>query len=112
MPLSNILKSAAGTCRHCGQKAGVLSRSHSGCRRTQGAGFQEMVALAAEDARSHRFDEKTLRLSLAEIARRSFGDGATVNQALGEGWKLDASHSMADGILTQQEEALLQEFRQ
>ena len=70
MPLSNLLKSAAGTCRFCGQKAGVLSRSHSGCRRTYDAGFQEMVALAAEAARTHSFDEKTLRLSLAEIARR------------------------------------------
>ena len=50
MPLSNLLKSAAGTCRFCGQKAGVLSRSHSGCRRTHDAGFQEMVNLAAEAA--------------------------------------------------------------
>ena len=111
MPLSNLLKSAAGTCRYCGQKAGVLSRSHSGCRRTQGAGFQEMVFLAAEAARTHSFDEKILRLSLAEIARRSFGDGATVNRALEEGWKQGVSHSMADGILTQQEETLLRQFR-
>ena len=108
MPLSNLLKSAAGPCRFCGQKAGVLSRSHSQCRRTQGAGFQEMVAVAA---RTHRFDEKALRLSLTEIARRSFGDGATVNQALEEGWKLGVAHSMADGILTQQEETLLRQFR-
>lgn len=111
MPLSNLLKSAAGICRYCGQKAGVLSRSHSQCRRTFDAGFQEMVALAAEAARTHSRGGKTLRLSLSEIARRSFGDGASVNQALEEGWKLGVSHSMADGILTQQEETLLREFR-
>ena len=111
MPLSNLLKSAAGTCRCWGQKAGVLSRSHSGCRRTFDVGLQEMVSLAAEAARTDRFDEKTLRLSLAEIARRSFGDGATVNQALEEGWKLGVTHSMADGILTQQEETLFRQFR-
>ena len=70
-----------------------------------------MVALAAEAARTHSFDEKALRLSLAEIARRSFGDGATVNQALEEGWKQGSLHSTDDGILAQQEETLLREFR-
>ena len=39
-----------------------------------------MVRLAASAAASHTFDEKTLRISLAEIARRSYGDGATINQ--------------------------------
>ena len=79
MPLSNLLKSGAGTCPFCQKKAGVLSRLHSQCRRTFDTSFQEMVNLAAEAARTHRFNEKTLRLSLAEIARRSYGDGATVN---------------------------------
>ncbi len=38
-----------------------------------------MVAIAAEAAGTHVFDEKTLRLTLAEIADRSYGGGATVN---------------------------------
>ena len=46
MPLSNLLKSAAGTCRFCNQKAGILSREHQGCRRTHQAGWYEMVRLA------------------------------------------------------------------
>ena len=80
MPLSSLLKSAAGTCPFCHQKAGILSREHPECRRTCQAGWNEMVNLAAQTAASHTFDEKTLRLSLAEIARRSFGDGNTVNR--------------------------------
>ena len=40
-----------------------------------------MVNLAAEAARTHNFDEKPLRLTLAEIARKSYGDGTTANQA-------------------------------
>ena len=28
MPLSNLLKSAAGTCPFCRQKAGILPREH------------------------------------------------------------------------------------
>ena len=111
LPLSNFLKSAAGTCPFCHQKAGILSREHSQCRRTHDTGFQEMVNLAAEAARGHSFNEKDLRLTLAEIARRSYGEGNTVNQALEEGWKQGVAHSMADGILTQDEESRLREFR-
>ncbi|MYC37030.1 MAG: hypothetical protein F4X66_08980 [Chloroflexi bacterium] len=70
-----------------------------------------MVALADEAARTHTLDEKTLQLSLAEISRRSLGDGNTVNQVLEEGWKQVVTHSMADSILTQSEETLLREFR-
>ena len=111
MPLSSLLRSAAGTCRPCHQKAGILSRYHPDCHRAHQAGWQEMLERAAGAARSHNFDEKTFRLSLAEIARRSYGDGNTVNQALEEGWKLGVGHATADGIVTQAEEAQLREFR-
>ena len=70
-----------------------------------------MIAIVAEAARTHNFNEHRLRLSLAEIARRSYGDADTVNEALEAGWKQSVAHSMADGIITQQEENLLREFR-
>ena len=111
MPLSNLLRSAAGTCRHCGNKAGVIARDHPECRRTFDTGWDRMVGFAADAARSHDFDEKYLRLYLAEIAHSSYGDGATVNEALEEGWKRGVAHAMADGILTQAEESKLREFR-
>ena len=83
MPLSNLLKSAAGTCPLCNQKAGILSREHQGCRRThQEAGWNEMVRLASGAARSHEFNPNSLQVSLAEIARRSFGDASTVQRQL------------------------------
>ena len=80
MPFATLLKSAAGTCRYCGNKAGGLARDHPECRRTFDADWNCMVELAAEAARSHSFDEKCPRLSLAEIARNSYGDSTTVNQ--------------------------------
>ena len=43
MPLSSLLKSAAGTCPFCNQKAGIISREHPECRRAHQAGWQEMV---------------------------------------------------------------------
>ena len=87
MPISNLLKSAAGTCPFCSQKAGILSREHPDRRRTHQAGWHEMVQLATQAAGSRTFDKKSLRLSLTEIARRSYGDGTTVNQSLEEGLK-------------------------
>ena len=84
MPLSNLLKSAAGTCPFCHQRAGILSREHPECRRAHQAGWHEMVPLAAQAAGSPDFDENILRLTLAEIARRSYAVGATVNQSLEE----------------------------
>ena len=99
MPLSNLLKSAAGTCRFCNQKAGILSREHPECCRTHQAGWDEMVRLAADAARSHEFNPNSLRVSLAEIARRSFRDASTVARALEEGWRRAVRHAAADGSI-------------
>ena len=41
MPISNFLKSAAGTCPYCNHKAGILSREHNECRRAYKFGLQE-----------------------------------------------------------------------
>ena len=111
MPLSNLLQSITGTCPFCNQKAGIISRKHPHCRRTFQAGWHEMVQLAAQAAGSPDFDEGHLRLTLSAVAKISYGDQDTVNQALEEGWKLAVEHSMADGIITQDEEARLREFR-
>ena len=82
MRLTNLLRSDAGTCRYCGNKARVLTLDHPGCRRTHLHGWNQMVQLTSEAVRAHNFDEKNLRPSLAEIARNSYGDDATINEAL------------------------------
>ena len=81
MPLSNLLRSAPGTCRHCRRKSTVIARVHRDCQAASDAGWNEMVTIAVVAARTHVFDEKTLRLTLAGIAGRSYGDGTTVNEA-------------------------------
>ena len=70
-----------------------------------------MVQIAAQTAGSPDFDEGHLRLTLSAVAKIFFGNEDTVNQALEEGWKLGVNHSMADGIITQDEESRLREFR-
>ena len=112
MTPSNIFRSAAGTCPFCHQKAGILSREHQGCRRTYQAGWNEMVRLAGGAARSHEFHPNSLQVSLAEIARRSYGDGSTVNQALEEGWRRAVRHAAADENITHEEEFRLRRFRE
>ena len=111
IPLSNLLKSAGGTCPLCHQKAGILSREHPECSRAHQAGWHEMLQLAAQGAGSPDFDESHLRLTLSAVAKISYGNEDTVNQALEEGWKLGVDHSIADGIINQDEEARLRKFR-
>ena len=68
------MKSAAGTCPFCNQKAGILSSEHPDCRRTYQAGWNEMVELAAHAAKPHEFPANSLRVPLTEIAKPSHGD--------------------------------------
>ena len=111
MPLSNLLKSATGTCPFCRQKAGIIAREHPQCRRTFQAGWNEMVRLASDAAKSHEFHPNSLRVSLAEIARRSYGDASIVARALEEGWRRAVRCAAADGSITHEEEFRLRRFR-
>ena len=95
MPLSSLLKSAAGTCPFCKQKAGILSREHQGCRWTYQAGWDEIVRLASGAAKSHEFPANSPRLSLTEINRHSSGDANTVARALEEDWRRALGHVAA-----------------
>ena len=112
IPLCNLLRSAADTCPFCNQKAGILSREHPMCRRTFKAGWNEMVHLAAEAAKSLQFHGNSLRVSLTVIARRSYGDASTVGRALEEGWRRAVRHAQADGSITHDEEIRLRRFRE
>ena len=64
MPLNKLVQSLTGTCRHCGQKTGILQRIHPECRRTHQAGIQEMTQLATQAAAAHTFNETALRQTL------------------------------------------------
>ena len=111
MALSSLLKSVAGTCPFCNQKAGILSREHPDCRRTFQAGWNEMVGLATDAARSHEFHANSLQVSLADITRRSYGDANTVTRALEEGWRRAVRCGASDGSITHEEEFRLRRFR-
>ena len=70
-----------------------------------------MVRVASGAARSHEFNPNSLQVSLAEIARRSFGGASTVARALEEGWRRAVRHAEADGSITHEEEFRLRRFR-
>ena len=112
MPLSSLLKSAAGTCPFCNQRTGILSRRHPDCRRTHQAGWNEMVRLAAHAAGSHEFNPNSLQVTLTEIARRSNGDASTVARALEEGWRRAVRKAAAEGSITYEGEFRLRRFRE
>ena len=101
-----------GNCKHCGGKAGFLRRKHQECDATYQTGRQQMVALVVEAAGTADFSEPALLGELSAIAGGSFMDEEGVRAALAEGWRQSVKESLADGILTQDEEVRLRDFRE
>ena len=111
MPITKFLQSLSGTCRHCGQKTGLLQRDHTQCRQTHQAGIQEMTQLAAQAAGANTFNEAALRQTLGAIAQRSRATDQDIDRALEEGFRQGVAQAMSDGILTREEEERLRTFR-
>ena len=111
MPLTKFIQSLKGSCRHCGQPAGLFQYRHSQCRQTHTAGIQEMVQLAAQAAAAHTFNEAALRQTLSDIAQCSRATGEDIDRVLEEGFQQGVTQAMSDGILTRQEEEQLRTFR-
>ena len=100
-----------GSCKHCGQKAGFLRRSHKECDNAHRAGRQRMVALVADAAGRSHFSEAALLDDLESIAAGSYIDEDGIRAVIAEGWHQAVKEGLADGILTQDEEARLRDFR-
>ena len=111
MPITKFLQSLNGTCRHCGQKTGILQRDHTQCRQTHQAGIQEMTQLAAQAASTGGFSETALRSTLQAIADRARATPEDISQAIADGWAQGVKHAMQDGTLTADEETNLRTFR-
>ncbi len=111
MPIARFLQSLSGTCRHCGQKTGLLQRDHTQCRQTHQAGIQEMTQLAAQAAGTSSFNETALRSTLQAIATRARATPEDISQAIADGWAQGVKHAMQDGALTADEETNLRTFR-
>ena len=101
-----------GDCRYCGRKAGFLRRYHKDCDDAYEAGRQRMVALVAEAAGESNFSEAALLSDLETIAAGSYIDGDGIRAAIAEGWHQAVREGLADGILTQDEEVRLRDFRE
>ena len=111
MPLRQFFQSLNGTCRYCGQQAGIFHRNHQECQEAHQSGWEEMIQLAAQAAAAHSFNKATLRQTLGAIAQRSRATGEDIDRALEEGFRQGVAHAMSDGILTRDEEERLRTFR-
>lgn len=100
-----------GNCRYCGGKAGFMRGKHKECESAHQAGRQRMVALVARAAGRPGFSEAALLDDLAAIAGSSYIDDDGIRAAIAEGWHQAVKEGLADGILTQDEEARLRDFR-
>ncbi len=100
-----------GDCKYCGQKAGFMRGKHKECESTYQAGRQRMVALVAQAASRSNFSEAALLEDLSSIAQASYIDDDVIRAVIAEGWHQAVTEGLADGILTQDEEARLRDFR-
>ena len=100
-----------GNCKYCGQKAGFLRSKHSMCEVNYREGLRDMRSLASRAAASPEFNQATLYESLSEIAQHSRASESDIQAAIVAGWNQAVSESLADGVLTHDEETRLREFR-
>ena len=100
-----------GNCALCGRKAGFLRRKHGDCDDAHRRGVLEMTALARQAASTGEFNADALRRQLAAVAQRSFAAEDHVTAAIERGWEQAVAESLADGILSQDEEARLRDYR-
>ena len=109
--MTNLLNALSSTCRHCGKRAGFLKQVHPDCQKAHTEGWDQMVQLAAQAAGTAGFSETALRSTLRAIAARAQATEDDISQAIADGWAQGVQHAMSDGILTQQEETNLRDFR-
>ena len=100
-----------GDCSYCGKAAGFLRRKHGACASAHEQGLAEMRGLAAEAAASADFNKAALRESLAAVAARCWASETDIDTAIAGGWARSVRESLADGVLTREEEARLRDFR-
>ena len=98
-------------CKYCGKKAGLFRKEHKECAVVYSNGWQRMVSLASQAVGAPDFSESALREDLAAIARSCFVDDDGISAAIAQGWQKSVTDSLADGILTQEEENRLRDFR-
>ena len=111
MPITKFLQSLNGTCRHCGQKTGLLQRDHPQCRDLHAQGMREMTDLADQAAGTSGFNETALRTTIQAIATRAQATPDDISRAIADGFAQGINHALADGTLTQEEETNLRAFR-
>ena len=100
-----------GNRKYCGNKAGFMRAMHKECATAHEAGWQRIVTLATDAAGKSDINEADLLDELSAVARGSFSADDAIGAALAEGWHQAVKESLADGLLTVDEETRLQDFR-
>ena len=100
-----------GNCRYCGRAAGFVRRKHAHCQKMFDEGRQRVVTMTSRAAEQVEFDESLLMRKVKEIAQNSRLGEEDIRAAIAEGWCRAVRESLADGIVTVEEEVRLREFR-
>jgi len=98
-----------GMCEYCGLDAGVLRRRHKECEEKHDRGWQRMIELSADAARTGQGHEK-LETALAGLATYSYVPSSKIHEALLAGWERAAGGAIEDRVLSVEEESRLSGF--
>lgn len=98
-----------GRCTYCGENAGFFRDSHDACEEQHEAGRDRMVSLAASVAGGDSVMDNLVG-ELGAIAESSYIPNSGVREALIEGWENAVEESLADHVLSEEEESRLTEY--
>ena len=100
-----------GTCRFCGENAGLLQREHRRCRSQREAGLQNILRQANQLIGQPDFNEAAMRQSLMEVADRDHIAEHEVNAVISASWTRGIGHPMC-GLITRGEAERQRSFRE
>jgi len=98
-----------GQCQYCGLDAGVLRKHHKECEEKHDRGWNRMLDLTTDAARTGQGYEK-LEPGLAALATYAYVHSAQIHEALVTGWERAAGEAIEDRVLSIDEESRLSGF--
>jgi hypothetical protein len=95
-----------GNCVFCGEPVGFLRRAHSGCKAKHESGQRYIVSLVEASAPTDG-GSPSLQGKIREVAKASWISDADLKGLVVAGWERAVEKAFEDGVLTEQEEAML-----
>ncbi len=99
-----------GKCVYCGEQAGFLRKAHKKCKLAHEQGELKIVDLVTK-ACAENAELKVVENEIKQIASTSYIDKKSLHDLLIKGWEKAVEEAFNDGVLTEEEGSVLENFR-